>query len=410
MLNKFLIAVNIYTLISLFTSSAIAQITPDQSLPNNSVVNSDGNIILINGGTQGGTNLFHSFQEFSVLEGQTAVFNNSPNILNIFSRVTGSSISEINGVLSANGIANLFLMNPNGIVFGENATIAIGGSFFGTTANRIIFADGFEFNANGNVTPVLTIAQPIGVGLSDPREIIVNGIGHQLRTAIEPSEGGIGSPIIGIGQSTSGLRTNPNQTIALIGGEIILEGGIITAFSGQIELASIKQGIVQFNQAQKGFNFNYSGVNQFTDIVMKNQALLDASGISFSEINLRGRNISINDGATVMLTNLGDENTGAIDIRATDSVHLTGISDFSQILPEDINGNFVVRGIYSQSFADGKGADISISAQNLVLQSFSNINSRTFALGEGGSIRLQLRENLRIDSNNPLFTFYSHFD
>ncbi|NJP20341.1 MAG: filamentous hemagglutinin N-terminal domain-containing protein, partial [Hydrococcus sp. CRU_1_1] len=115
---------------------ALAQsnIEPDRTLGSQrSIV--QPNVILngipsdrISGGARRGINLFHSFREFNIDEGRGAYFTNPSGVENILSRVTGTNHSNILGTLGVLGNANLFLINPNGIIFGQNASLDVKGS------------------------------------------------------------------------------------------------------------------------------------------------------------------------------------------------------------------------------------------------------------------------------------------
>ncbi|MEM9216554.1 MAG: filamentous hemagglutinin N-terminal domain-containing protein [Cyanobacteria bacterium P01_F01_bin.150] len=150
--------------------SALAQVTPDGTLgPEASVVVPDTEVrgVLadrIDGGAMRGANLFHSFSEFNIDEGQRVYFGNPIAVEHIFSRVTGANASNLFGTLGVDGPADLFFINPNGIVFGENANLDIEGAFVGTTAGSFQFADGSEFGAvlaaGGDL---LTVSVPLGL-------------------------------------------------------------------------------------------------------------------------------------------------------------------------------------------------------------------------------------------------------
>ncbi|MEO1187357.1 MAG: filamentous hemagglutinin N-terminal domain-containing protein, partial [Cyanobacteria bacterium J06636_27] len=164
---------------------------------------------------------------FSIPTGGSATFQNSSAIENIINRVTGGNISNIDGLIKSQGNANLFLINPSGIIFGENASLNIGGSFLATTAESFLFEDGFNYSAiDSQQTPLLTISVPVGLQMGTQTGEIIN------RSQAVDSNSGV----------NVGLQVTPGESISLIGGEINLSGGNITASGGIIELGSVATG------------------------------------------------------------------------------------------------------------------------------------------------------------------------
>jgi filamentous hemagglutinin family protein len=152
---------------------AQSQIVPDRTLgaESSQVIPNVNNlpVEVINGGAIRGANLFHSFEEFNIAQGRRAFFfSPSPTIQNILARITGRNPSQILGILGTfgNSNPNLFLINPNGLIFGPNARLSIGGSFIASTASNVVFADGTLFQATpSQPSPLLTISVPIGLQL-----------------------------------------------------------------------------------------------------------------------------------------------------------------------------------------------------------------------------------------------------
>ncbi|MGL5808188.1 MAG: filamentous hemagglutinin N-terminal domain-containing protein, partial [Xenococcaceae cyanobacterium] len=251
---------NSIALLSLFfPTAARGQISPDGTVETN--VEQTGNVTEITGGEQAGSNLFHSFSQFSVPTGNEAFFNNSNDINNIISRVTGGSISNINGLIKANGNANLFLINPAGIIFGENARLDIGGSFLGSTANSLLFNDGTEFSAIQTQTkPLLTVNAPIGLNLRDnPAAIENRSVANNV-----------------------GLQVNTGENIVLVGGDVSLNGGILSAPGGNVALGGIK-GAGTIGIDENG-SLNFLDRLEKADITTSNRAKIDVTSQSGGSI------------------------------------------------------------------------------------------------------------------------------
>ncbi|MBD2002744.1 MULTISPECIES: filamentous hemagglutinin N-terminal domain-containing protein [Cyanophyceae] len=196
-------------------NSALAQITSDGTLGAESSVVKPLNpqVDRIDGGAIRGANLFHSFQEFNIGEGRGAYFTNPAGIENILSRVTGANPSHLFGTLGVLGNANLFFLNPNGIIFGPNAKLDISGSFVASTASSLTLPDGTKFSAtNPGTPPLLTINVPVPIGLQFEMEqpgAIVNA--GNLAVGVEQNLTLVGGTVASTGQLSA-----PSGAVAVV--------------------------------------------------------------------------------------------------------------------------------------------------------------------------------------------------
>ncbi|MEH2277673.1 MAG: filamentous hemagglutinin N-terminal domain-containing protein [Nostoc sp.] len=336
--------------LTFFESFALAQIQKDGTLGSESSIITpklidDQSIDQIDGGAVRGTNLFHSFEQFSVSAGRTAYFNNAKNIQNIISRVTGNSISNIDGILKTNGTVNLFLINPNGIVFGPNASLNINGSFVASTASSLNFADGTKFSAiDTQTTPLLTVSVPIGLQFGATAASIRN----QSQAKPDGATNNFGQGV--------GLQVQQGKTLALIGGDITLEGGNITGKQARIELGSVAgNSLVSLSPTNQGWALGYEGVQNFQTIQLTDQigipSIVDASGEGGGDIQVQGRLVQVTGNSQILANTSGAQTAGNLIVNASESVEL-GLNAV----------------LSSVSYNTGNFGNINVTTKNLVVR------------------------------------------
>ncbi|NEU73050.1 filamentous hemagglutinin N-terminal domain-containing protein, partial [Hassallia byssoidea VB512170] len=380
-------------------TSAKAQITPDNSLGAESSSIGPDNIQgisfdRIRGGATRGANLFHSFQEFNVGNGQLVYFSNPAGIANILTRVTGVNRSNILGTLGVLGNANLFLINPNGIFFGPNARLNIGGSFFATTADSFLFENGLEFSATNPIAPLLTVNIPIGLRFRDNPGNITN------QSVVRDNT-----------RSTVGLRVNPGNSLALVGGNVSLEqGGRLTAAGGRIELGGLAgAGTVGLETTGNTFKLNFPANSSLSNVTLANDALAAVLGNGGGDIAVNANIFTATNGGRLVGGTRGGGNGGNITVNSNE-FNISGVGPqtgfgagiYQQVIGNDSSnaGNITVN---TKSFnassggqlqnsvlsgAVGNAGNIELNTNNLI---FSNaqINSNTFGRGNAGNVTLR---------------------
>ena len=402
-IKNFLMAIATITLSTGTSLPAIAQIVPDESLGQESSVITPNVEVKgeaadrIDGGAIRDRNLFHSFQDFNVEDSQRVYFANPDNIEQIFTRITGSNPSNINGTLGVDGAADLLLLNPNGILFGENGSLDIEGSFFGTTADSVLFEDDAEFSAVQPNSSLLTVSVPLGIQIGD------NPGNIEVRSPLEVPNG---------------------QNFSLVGGEINLTGndvntddnGInspadgIIAPGGRVELGGLlTAGIVNFNDSSNLIvpeNVSKANINL-------DNYFVNASAGGGGSITLQSQNFRLTDSLIITGINSSVESTNAQAgniIINTDEAAIIEASDNGQSVILNTTGDNITGDLseFESSLINnnsdlvnnkGNAGNIFINADTLSMTDYSVIASATNSEGNAGNININAKSSVSLNSS-----------
>ncbi len=347
-------------------------------------------------GLQVGGNLFHSFQEFNIFYGESATFTSSDSVKNILARVTGNNLSRINGKLSSD--ANLYLLNPNGLLFGKNASLNINGSFHATTADYIGLGKTGRFAASNPSDSNLTIAPPSAFGFLD--------------TNISPItiQGNI-------------LEVPEEQTLSVIGGDLEIYDSVLLARGGRINLVAVAS---KGELILDGFRTNFDKLGKIT-LSESNPAFLESFSVPVANVDVsgskgnghifiragqflsdtasifadtRGDNSSnidifidgdmeLRNGARITADNFGNNQGGNINIKATNSLQLSGFN-LEKVETDYINSLSIIA---TNNFNGGTGGTINIEAASLEINP-GLIQAATEGNGDAGSIIIKAQDIL----------------
>ncbi|MEQ8972007.1 MAG: filamentous hemagglutinin N-terminal domain-containing protein [Coleofasciculus sp. C1-SOL-03] len=354
----------------------LAQIEPDDTLgaESSTVRSLDPNlpVDVIEQGAIRESNLFHSFLEFNVDAGRGVYFFSPANIENILTRVTGNNPSRIFGVLGTFGDSspNLFLMNPNGILFGPNASLDIEGSFFATTADAIRLGDAGLFSATEPAkSNLLTVNPSAFLFNAIAAQPILNQ--SQAASVIDQPNSNGGSP---------GLQVRAGQTLGLVGGDVRLEGGNLTAAGGRIELGSVAGiGEVSLTQMGNRFVLGYDSIAEFGDISLSEGAFVDASGEGGGDVQIRSARLEMTQSSDIWADTLGEIPGGEVRVKTTESVTLS-------------EGSL----LFADVFGAGDGGDVTILTQDLRILDGAALSASTFGVGNAGNLRVEATDQIEV--------------
>ncbi len=318
-----------------------------------------------------GGNLFHSFSQFNLVTGEKAVFGGLNGVQNVLSRVTGGA-SSINGRIECS--ANLFLINPAGIVFGPNAAIDVAGAFSVATADYIKFSDGSRFSA----APVL-------------------GERDSLTSAPVSAFGFLSAKPSSITFRETQFAGGAGSEIFVAAGEVSLDAAVLSAASGRIGLLAVgAAGVVPAGVSELAAA-SAATVSVMGKVELKNGAKVDVNGSGGGRVVIRGGKLQMTGRSSINAEHTGPGTGGGIDVRTTESVSLSdgeikadvrGAGNGGEVYVEtaelSLLGNYV-GGIFADSYAGGAGAAVRLNAGRIVIDN-GFVSAKAFSSGRGGSV------------------------
>jgi len=377
-------------------------------------------------GQQHGPNLFHSFRDFNLSSDESATFFGPNSVQNVLSRVTGGNPSNIDGLFrSTIAGANVYFLNPYGIMFGPNARLDVQGSFHASTADYLRLGKDGRFDVRTPSDSILTVAPIEAFGFLENSAASISVEGHG-EIAEADWEGKI-----------TGLNVRDGKTLSLIGGSININNGsffktitvdesgneLLTkmtrlpslyAPSGRINLASVAGS----SEVRLGEDFiEVSSLTQLADIHITNQSVIAVSGEGNGSVFIRGKQVVVNNSAIEAKT-LGEQNGTLVDIQ----VEKLSVSDNSQIdaRTEGKGTNILVKiqANDSVSFHDGSNINMNtynkddgagdagmvlIEAPNISFIEESGISNSTVGNGNAGDIIIRAGELFSIQKNSSIY-------
>jgi len=357
------------------TPSAFAQPITPATDGTGTVVTSDGNRFNISGGSRSGdgANLFQSFQQFGLSEGQIANFLSNPSIHNILGRVTGGDPSIINGLIQVvGGKSNLFLINPAGIVFGTGARLNVPADFTATTASSIGFGGNQWFNAIGDNNYQTLIGTPSLFGFDTSQSGAIINAGN--------------------------LAVQPSQNLTLLGGNVI-NTGQLKAPSGTITIAAMPgEQVVKISQAGQLLSLEIEPPRDSTGQSLPITALdlptlltgvegRVETGLSISSNGTvqhknSGINISTSTGTTIA--------SGSLDVSNPAAMHKAGsvnvLGDKVGLLGANINASGARGGGTVRIGGDYQGQGTVPNASQTLVSDDSVIKADALNWGDGGQV------------------------